>query len=87
MSDVQDTHLKAGEYKLGSLLEDDTWRVEFDSKEQVKVPADCLWGAQTQRFLNHLSTGNDRMPVEVYHAYGYVKKAAAQVNQRLGTLP
>jgi len=63
------------------------WRVEFDSMGQVKVPAERLWGAQTQRSLIHFSIGNDRMPIEVYHAYGYVKKAAAIVNERLGHLP
>jgi fumarate hydratase class II len=61
--------------------------VEIDSLGQVKVPADRLWGAQTQRSLIHFSIGNDRMPVEVYHAYGYVKKAAAIVNESLGKLP
>jgi fumarate hydratase, class II len=54
---------------------------------QVKVPADRLWGAQTQRSLIHFSIGNDHMPIEVYHAYGYVKKAAALVNERKGRLP
>jgi fumarate hydratase, class II len=60
--------------------------VEFDSMGQVKVPADRLWGAQTQRSLIHFSIGNDHMPIEVYHAYGYVKKAAAMVNESLGKL-
>jgi fumarate hydratase class II len=54
---------------------------------QVKVPAERLWGAQTQRSLIHFSIGKDRMPIEVYHAYGYVKKAAAIVSARLGHLP
>lgn len=54
---------------------------------QVKVPSDKLWGAQTQRSLIHFSIGEDRMPIEVYRAYGYVKKAAALVNARLGKLP
>src|SRR6201984_458015 len=45
------------------------------------------WGAQTQRSLEHFNIGNDRMPKEVYHAYGYVKKAAAVVNTRAGRLP
>jgi len=71
----------------GTILEDGRWRIEFDSMGQVKVPADRLWGAQTQRSLIHFSIGNDHMPVEVYHAYGYVKKAAAIVNERLGRLP
>jgi fumarate hydratase, class II len=52
----------------------------FDSLGDVEVPADRYWGAQTQRSLEHFNTGNDRMPKEVYHAYGHVKKAAALVN-------
>jgi fumarate hydratase class II len=62
-------------------------RREFDSLGEVDVPADRYWGAQTQRSLEHFNIGNDRMPKEVYHAYGYVKKAAAQVNARAGRLP
>jgi fumarate hydratase class II len=53
----------------------------------VEVPADRYWGAQTQRSLEHFNIGHDRMPAEVYHAYGYVKKAAAVVNTRAGRLP
>src|SRR5712671_2217349 len=62
-------------------------RREFDSLGDVEVPADRYWGAQTQRSLEHFNIGNDRMPKEVYHAYGYVKKAAAVVNTRAGRLP
>jgi fumarate hydratase class II len=62
-------------------------RKEFDSLGTVEVPADRYWGAQTQRSLEHFNIGNDRMPKEVYHAYGYVKKAAAIVNTRAGRLP
>jgi fumarate hydratase class II len=50
------------------------------------VPAVRYWGAQTQRSLVHFSIGNDRMPHAVYHAYGYVKKAAAIVNGQAGRL-
>jgi len=53
----------------------------------IEVPADRYWGAQTQRSLIHFSIGDDRMPKAVYHAYGYVKKAAAIVNGRAGRLP
>ncbi|HVH82024.1 MAG TPA: class II fumarate hydratase, partial [Stellaceae bacterium] len=45
------------------------------------------WGAQTQRSLVHFSIGDDRMPKRLYHAYGYVKKAAALVNAAAGRLP
>ena len=62
-------------------------RTESDSMGEVEVPADHYWGAQTQRSLIHFSIGNDRMPKEVYHAYGYVKKAAATVNAAEGLLP
>jgi fumarate hydratase, class II len=62
-------------------------RKESDSLGEVEVPADRYWGAQTQRSLEHFNIGRDRMPREVYHAYGYVKKAAAIVNTRSGRLP
>jgi fumarate hydratase, class II len=62
-------------------------RREFDSLGDVEVPANHYWGAQTQRSLQHFNIGNDRMPKEVYHAYGYVKKAAAIVNTEAGRLP
>ncbi|GAA0265629.1 class II fumarate hydratase [Cryptosporangium japonicum] len=68
-------------------LTDTGTRREFDSMGSIDVPADRYWGAQTQRSLIHFSIGRDRMPVEVYHAYGYVKKAAALVNQAAGRLP
>jgi fumarate hydratase, class II len=62
-------------------------RREFDSLGDVEVPADHYWGAQTQRSLQYFNIGNDRMPNEVYRAYGYVKKAAAIVNTAAGRLP
>ena len=62
-------------------------RREFDSLGDVEVPANRYWGAQTQRSLEHFNIGRDRMPEEVYHAYGYMKKAAALVNTRAGRLP
>src|SRR5215470_10965491 len=62
-------------------------RHETDSMGHIDVPADRYWGAQTQRSLVHFSIGDDRMPKRVYHAYGYVKKAAALVNAAAGRLP
>ena len=62
-------------------------RHETDSMGGIDVPADRYWGAQTQRSLVHFSIGGDRMPKRVYHAYGYVKKAAALVNAAAGRLP
>ena len=61
-------------------------RVESDSMGEIDVPAEHYWGAQTQRSLIHFSIGDDHMPTAVYHAYGYVKKAAALVNQAAGRL-
>jgi fumarate hydratase, class II len=63
-----------------------TSRVESDSMGTIEVPAEHYWGAQTQRSLIHFSIGDDRMPKAVYHAYGYVKKAAAIVNGKAGNL-
>jgi fumarate hydratase class II len=62
-------------------------RRESDSMGEIEVPADRYWGAQTQRSLVHFSIGSDRMPKRVYHAYGYVKKAAALVNAAAKRLP
>jgi len=62
-------------------------RRESDSMGEIEVPADRYWGAQTQRSLVHFSIGSDRMPKRVYHAYGYVKKAAALVNAAANRLP
>jgi fumarate hydratase class II len=89
MPQVKDTELKDGHYPAGSLQHVDgaNYRVETDSLGEVLVPADRLWGAQTQRSLIHFSIGDDHMPKAVYHAYGYVKKAAAIVNAAAGKLP
>src|SRR5246500_2451249 len=62
-------------------------RRETGSMGEIEVPADRYWGAQTQRSLVHFSIGDDRMPKRVYHAYGFVKKAAALVNASAGRLP
>jgi fumarate hydratase, class II len=55
-------------------------RKEFDSLGEVDVPADKLWGAQTQRSLEHFSIGRDLMPREMITAYAILKKAAAAAN-------
>jgi fumarate hydratase class II len=62
-------------------------RHETDAMGGIDVPADRYWGAQTQRSLIHFCIGDDRLPKRVYHAYGYVKKAAALVNTAAGRLP
>src|ERR1700761_7402239 len=61
-------------------------RVESDSMGEIEVPAEHYWGAQTQRSLIHFSIGDDHMPKAVYHAYAYVKKAAALINEAAGRL-
>jgi fumarate hydratase class II len=65
------------------------FRQETDSLGVVNVPADKLWGAQTQRSLEHFSIGGDLMPREMITTYAILKKAAANVNfaeKRLGEL-
>ncbi len=61
-------------------------RIEHDSLGEVTVPADKLWGAQTQRSLEHFNIGDDLIPREMTPAYAIVKKAAALVNHRAGRL-
>jgi len=55
-------------------------RMETDSLGEVGVPADKLWGAQTQRSLEHFSIGHDLIPSEMITAYAILKKAAARAN-------
>lgn len=62
-------------------------RKETDSLGEVEVPADKLWGAQTQRSLEHFSIGKDLMPREMITAYAVLKKAAARANHTGGRLP
>ena len=62
-------------------------RIETDSFGEIGVPADCYWGAQTQRSIENFPFGPDeRMPREIVHALGFVKQAAARVNARGGGL-
>jgi fumarate hydratase class II len=58
----------------------ETTRVESDSVGSIEVPADKLWGAQTQRSLEHFRIGDDLIPREMITAYATLKKAAANVN-------
>ena len=62
-------------------------RLERDSMGEIEVPAQHYWGAQTERSLRHFAIGDDRMPLEVCRAYGYVKKAAALVNAAAQLMP
>src|SRR6266542_4438122 len=61
-------------------------RIETDSLGEVEVPADRLWGAQTQRSLQYFNIGEERMPRELVRALAIIKKAAARVNARSGLL-
>ncbi|HXK06541.1 MAG TPA: class II fumarate hydratase [Verrucomicrobiae bacterium] len=61
-------------------------RKEKDSLGEVEVPADKLWGAQTQRSLEHFSIGHDLIPREMITAYAILKKAAANANHNGGRL-
>src|SRR5215469_6379915 len=61
-------------------------RKETDSMGMVEVPADRLWGAQTQRSLEHFSIGQDLIPPEMIAAYAILKKAAANANLAGGRL-
>ncbi len=85
MADAETNHPTIKDMPIG--IDAKGKRQEFDSMGKVDVPADRYWGAQTQRSLYHFSIGNDRMPKAVYHAYGYVKKACALVNEAAGRLP
>lgn len=62
-------------------------RIETDSMGEIEVQADKYWGAQSQRSLHHFDISEDRMPREVTHAFGILKKAAALTNLELGKLP
>jgi len=61
-------------------------RKEVDSMGEIAVPADKLWGAQTQRSIEHFSIGKDLMPREMIGAYAVLKKACANVNLASGRL-
>jgi fumarate hydratase class II len=61
-------------------------RSESDSFGALDIAADRLWGAQTERSLRNFRIGTERMPIEVVHALGLVKRASAEVNRDLGSL-
>ena len=61
-------------------------RSESDSFGALDIPADKVWGAQTERSLRNFRIGAERMPIEIIHALGRVKRAAAEVNRDLGLL-
>jgi fumarate hydratase, class II len=61
-------------------------RIEKDSFGDIAVPADRLWGAQTERSLHHFDISTEKMPIELIRALALVKRGAAVVNRELGTL-
>ena len=61
-------------------------RQESDAFGPLEIPADSLWGAQTQRSLHNFRIGTERMPIEIVRALGLIKRAAAEVNRALGSL-
>jgi fumarate hydratase, class II len=61
-------------------------RIEKDSLGEVKIPADKLWGAQTQRSLQNFKIGKGKMPIEMIRAFAILKKAAALANHELNQL-
>lgn len=63
------------------------YRIEKDTMGEVKVPADKLWGAQTERSRNNFKIGTEAsMPLEIIYGFAYLKKAAAHTNAELGVL-
>lgn len=62
-------------------------RIEKDSMGPIDVPADKLWGAQTQRSLEHFRISTEKMPMALIQALALTKRAAAKVNMDLGLLP
>ncbi|HBK83654.1 MAG TPA: class II fumarate hydratase, partial [Flavobacterium sp.] len=63
------------------------YRIEKDTMGEVKVPANCYWGAQTERSRNNFKIGpSASMPREIIKGFAYLKKAAAFANYDLGVL-
>lgn len=62
------------------------YRLEKDSMGEIRVPADKLWGAQTQRSYENFRIGIEKMPYELVGVFAILKKAAANVNRKLGVL-
>ena len=59
------------------------FRTEHDSMGEIAVPKEALWGAQTQRSLENFPIGGEKMPEQIIHAFGLLKKAAALANHTL----
>jgi len=64
----------------------DQFRIEQDALGDIRVPADKLWGAQTQRALQNFAIGREKFPPEMIEAFALVKKACARANASLGQI-
>ncbi|MGM1045507.1 MAG: class II fumarate hydratase [Bacillota bacterium] len=62
------------------------YRIEKDTLGEIKVPADKLWAAQTQRSFENFRIGTERMPMEIIRAFAILKKSAAIANAKLGKM-
>ena len=62
------------------------YRIEHDTMGEIQVPADALWGAQTERSRRNFDIGREKMPGTLIHAYARLKRACAKVNNRMGLL-
>ena len=62
------------------------YRIEKDSMGEIRVPADKLWGAQTQRSFENFQIGTEKIPHAMVTVFAYLKKAAALVNKELGVV-
>ena len=62
------------------------FRFEKDSMGKIQVPAEALWGAQTQRSIINFSIGEELMPIELIYSIAVIKKAAAITNFKLGLI-
>ncbi|WP_293986110.1 class II fumarate hydratase [uncultured Megasphaera sp.] len=62
------------------------YRIEKDSMGEIKVPADKLWGAQTQRSFENFKIGTEKIPAAMVTVFAYLKKAAALTNKELGVV-
>ncbi|MEK4254116.1 class II fumarate hydratase [Ureibacillus sp. FSL K6-2830] len=63
------------------------YRIEKDTLGEVRVPANKIWGAQTQRSKENFQIGDEKMPIEVIRAFAILKKSAAIANKKLNKLP
>ncbi|MBB6634410.1 class II fumarate hydratase [Cohnella thailandensis] len=62
------------------------YRTEHDTMGEIQVPAEAMWGAQTERSRQHFRIGTEKMPLELIRAFALLKKACAAANRELGTL-